>query len=71
MCLEDLTNIIECGEDGFWIATIPEILGAIAQGKTTTETWENVLDALIELMPARRELAMQALHRTRPLNASS
>lgn len=60
--LEDLTIIIERGEDDFWIATIPEIPGAVSQGRTSKEARENVLDALIELMAARRELAMQALH---------
>ncbi|GIV02150.1 MAG: hypothetical protein KatS3mg015_0980 [Fimbriimonadales bacterium] len=56
--LEDLTIIIERGEDNLWIATIPEIPGAVSQGATVDEARENVLDALIELMAARRELAM-------------
>ena len=37
----------------------PEVPGAFSQGKTREEARENVLDALIELMTARRELALR------------
>lgn len=48
-----LTIIYEKGEDGFWIATIPEVPGAFSQGKTKKEARENALDAMVELMAAR------------------
>ena len=57
--LQGLTIIYEQGADGWWIATIPEIPGAFSQGRTKDEARENVLDALEELMAARRELALK------------
>lgn len=54
-----LTVIFEKGKDGFWIATIPEVPGAFSQGKTKEEARENVIDAMLELMAARRELAIK------------
>lgn len=41
------------------MATIPEVPGAISQGKTPEEARSMVLDALNELFVARRELAMK------------
>jgi predicted RNase H-like HicB family nuclease len=55
----ELTIILEPGEDGFWIATIPEIPGAFSQGKTKAEARENVFSAMEELMEARREMALR------------
>jgi predicted RNase H-like HicB family nuclease len=48
----NLTIIYEEGEDGFWVATIPEVPGAFSQGKTQKEARANVLDAMSELMAA-------------------
>ncbi len=56
---KELTIIFEPGQDGWWIATIPEVPGAFSQGRTKDEARENVLDALNELMLARRELALR------------
>ncbi len=53
----EFTIIYERDGD-WWIATIPEVPGAFSQGATKEEARENVLDALNELMGARRELAM-------------
>lgn len=62
---QEMTIIYEPGASGWFVATIPEIPGAFSQGKTREEARENVLDALHELMTARRELAL----RERSLNA--
>lgn len=56
-----LTIIFEPGEDGFWVASIPEVPGALSQGRTQAEARENVIDALGELMTARRESALEDL----------
>ena len=40
----EFTIIYEMGQDGWWIATIPEVPGAFSQGKTKDEARENVLD---------------------------
>ena len=45
---QELTIIFELGQDGWWIATIPEVPGAFSQGR-----------AMAELMAARRELALK------------
>jgi predicted RNase H-like HicB family nuclease len=55
---DELTIIYERGDDGWWIATIPEVPGAFSQGKTREEARSNVLDALHELMAARRDRAL-------------
>lgn len=55
----ELTVIYEHGDDGWWIATIPEIPGAFSQGKTKKEARENAFDAMNELMLARRDLALK------------
>ena len=52
------TIIIERGADGWWVASIPEVPGALSQGRTKKQAREMVLDALNELMIARRELAL-------------
>ena len=52
-----LTIILEKGEDGFWIATIPEVPGAFSQGRTKAGARKNVLTAMEELIAARREMA--------------
>lgn len=55
----ELTIILEPGEDGFWVATIPEVPGAVSQGLTRDEARTNVLEALEDLMAARRDLALK------------
>lgn len=55
---KELTIIFEQGQEGWWIATIPEVPGAFSQGHTKEEARENVIDALAELMAARRKLAL-------------
>lgn len=54
----NLTIILEPGEDGFWVASIAEIPGALSQGLTQEEARQNVLEAAEELMEARRDLAL-------------
>ncbi|MFO0837253.1 MAG: type II toxin-antitoxin system HicB family antitoxin [Phycisphaerae bacterium] len=54
-----LTIIYEKGAESGWVASVPEVPGAFSQGQTQDEARENVLDALAELMAARRALALQ------------
>jgi predicted RNase H-like HicB family nuclease len=42
----DLTIVYEIDEDGWHIASIPEVPGVHTQGRTREEARENVLDAL-------------------------
>lgn len=41
-----LTIVYEDGDDGWIVASIPEVPGAHSQGHTRTEARENVIDAL-------------------------
>jgi predicted RNase H-like HicB family nuclease len=54
----ELTILIEKGDDGFWIATIPEIPGAFSQGKTKAQAKKNAIEAMLELMEYRRQAAL-------------
>lgn len=42
----DLTIVYEPGEDGWVIASIPEVNGVFSQGRTREEARANVIDAL-------------------------
>ena len=42
----DLTILYEDGEDGWIVASIPAVPGALSQGRDREEAQENVLDAL-------------------------
>ncbi len=56
--LDSLTILYEWSDDGWWVAQIAEMPGAISQGRTKEEARRNVLDALRELLAANRELAL-------------
>jgi predicted RNase H-like HicB family nuclease len=65
----DLTIVYEPGEQGWVIASIPEVSGVVSQGRTREEARANVIDALrLMLSPEprtaddRRE--REALHLT-------
>ena len=58
--VEELTVVFEKGDDGWWIASIPEIPGAVSQGRTEDEAREMVFDCAHELMAYRREEALRA-----------
>jgi predicted RNase H-like HicB family nuclease len=53
------TVVYEWSDDGWWVAEIAEVPGAISQGKSKAEAKENVLDALNELLAYRREAAQK------------
>jgi predicted RNase H-like HicB family nuclease len=42
----DLTIVYEDGEDGWVIASIPEVAGVFSQGRTRDQARANVIDAL-------------------------
>ena len=42
----DLTIVYEAGEDGWLIASIPEVAGVFSQGRTRDQARANVIDAL-------------------------
>ncbi len=65
----DLTIVYEPGEDGWVIASIPEVAGVFSQGRTRDEARANIIDALrLMLSPEPSEAGDQrereALHLT-------
>ncbi len=54
------TVVYQWSEDGWWVAEIAEVPGAISQGRSKEEAKVNVLDALQELLAFRRESAQSA-----------
>lgn len=38
--------LLYSGEDGFWVAEVPSLPGAISQGKTRAEAIENIKEAI-------------------------
>ena len=53
------TVVYEWSDDGWWVAEIAEVPGAISQGRTKAEARDNALDALKELLAYRRETAQK------------
>jgi predicted RNase H-like HicB family nuclease len=65
----DLTIVYESGEEGWILASIPEVAGVISQGRTREEARANVIDALrLMLSPEPRgaddQREREALHLT-------
>ncbi|HEY2719774.1 MAG TPA: type II toxin-antitoxin system HicB family antitoxin [Solirubrobacteraceae bacterium] len=65
----DLTIVYEPGAEGWGLASIPEVPGALTQGRTRDEARENVIDALrLMLSPgppsADDQCEREALHLT-------
>lgn len=56
-----MTIVFEPAEEGGYMASIPEVPGAISQGETVEESRDMVLDALRELTACRRELALRSI----------
>ncbi len=55
------TAVFEEGEQGWWVATCPEIPEAITQGRTIEEARENLKDAIRMELEIRREEAEEEL----------
>jgi predicted RNase H-like HicB family nuclease len=48
-----VTIVYEEGEDGWIVASIPEVPGALSQGRTRDEARANVIDALRGILELR------------------
>lgn len=59
------TAVFEHGEQGWWVATCPEIPEAITQGRTMDEARENLKDAIRLELESRREEAEENLEEGR------
>ena len=57
--------IIETGEDGVFVATVPSLPGCISQGNTREEALRNIREAIegyVESLRARNEPIPPAIH---------
>lgn len=59
--MEKFTAIFERGDDGWIVATCPEVPGAITQGRTVEEAREMLKDAIREMLVVMREDADKEL----------
>jgi predicted RNase H-like HicB family nuclease len=48
----------EVAEEGGYIARVPEYPSCISQGETFEEAFENIRDALVEILTTARELGL-------------
>lgn len=60
--MERFTAIYETGENGWIVATCPEVPGAITQGRTIEEARENLKDAIHEMLEVMREDAEREIN---------
>ena len=58
--LDEFTIVFEPAEEGGFIATVPEVPGAVSEGETIAEARAMVLDAVHELTLARREASLKS-----------
>lgn len=47
--------LLRPGEDGWWVAEVPSLPGAISQGKTRAEALENIREAIALVEEVMRE----------------
>jgi len=59
--MEKFTALFERGDQGWWVATCPEVPGAITQGQTVEEARENLKDAIHLMLEDMREDAQEEL----------
>ncbi|MBA2442571.1 MAG: type II toxin-antitoxin system HicB family antitoxin [Rubrobacter sp.] len=59
--MERFTAVFERGEDGWVVATCPEVPGAITQGASIEEARENLKDAIRLVLEILREDAERDL----------
>jgi len=56
--------LITTGEDGWYIAECPALLGCVSQGKTIDEALENIKDAIQGCLEVRNERAVAKAEQT-------
>jgi len=53
----DFTVIIEKGEDGYYVGSVPQLEGCHTQGKTLDELMENVKEAILLCLEVEKKEA--------------
>ena len=53
--------VIEEGEDGYYVVTVPSLPGCISQGKTKEEALENIKEAIELYLDVLQEKELQVL----------
>lgn len=60
----EFTAIIEPGEDGWWVATCPEVPGTVGQGKTQAEARTDLASAIALMLEYLRDEALKNMPET-------
>lgn len=60
----EFTAIIEEGENGWWVATSPEVPAAVGQGRSVEEAHEDLRAAIAFVLECQRDEAEETPHRT-------
>jgi predicted RNase H-like HicB family nuclease len=55
----EFTAIIERGDDGWWVASCPEVPGANGQGRTIEAVKEDLVAAIELMLELRREMGLK------------
>ncbi|OYT35015.1 type II toxin-antitoxin system HicB family antitoxin [Archaeoglobales archaeon] len=56
-----LKVVIEKGEDGYYVVTVPSLPGCISQGKTKEEALENIKEAIELYLEVLQEKELKKL----------
>ena len=56
-----LKVVIEKGEDGYYVVTVPSLPGCISQGKTKEEALENIKEAIELYLEVLQEKELKRL----------
>ena len=55
--------VIEKGEDGYYVVTVPSLPGCISQGKTKEEALENIKEAIELYLEVLQEKELKKTHK--------
>lgn len=47
--------LLRPGEDGWWLAEVPSLPGALSQGRTRSEALDNIKEAIVMIEEVMRE----------------
>ena len=56
----EFTAVTEEGDDGWWVATCPEVPGTVGQGHTPEEAREDLASAVELMLSYLRDSALEA-----------
>jgi len=57
--------VVEKGEDGYYVVTVPSLPGCISQGKTKEEALKNIKEAIELYLEVLQEKELEKLKKTK------